>query len=101
MGQINQVIIQAGTNVLHGGDAGYGSRTFLRITDLRGTCMDAEVKRNSFGDTEEVVISLGGDAELHTFITALKFAVRVFEEEDGPVQAKYPVQPLPRRLRRA
>jgi len=71
---------EAGTNGPQGGDAGHGSRSFLRITDLSGTCMNVEVTRNSLGDTEGIAISLGGDAELRTFITALRFVLNVFEE---------------------
>ena len=76
----NILEVEAGTNGLHGGDAGHGSRAFLRIKDLGGTCMDAVINRDSWGNAEEIAISLGGDAEICSFISALKFAIKVLEE---------------------
>lgn len=73
----NILKVEVGTNGYMGGDTGHGSRTYFRLSDLGGT--DIEVK--SYGD--DVEISLGGDAELTTFIKALKFAIKILESQAG------------------
>lgn len=71
----NILEVEAGTNGYHGGDAGHGSKTYLRIQDKGGTACELTMLDGGFD------IVLYGDCELRTFIEALKFAVRVLEEE--------------------
>ena len=74
----NILEVEAGTNGYQGGDTGHGSRTYFRIHDLGGT--DIEVHAlGQYGD-EGLEVSLGGDSELETIITALKFITRVLED---------------------
>jgi len=42
--------------------------------------MEAFVKKDMFGKTEEVTIRLGGDWELSVFVQALEFAVKTLNE---------------------
>lgn len=67
--------VTVGTNGYHGGDAGKGSRTYLRIV---GDGADIEVTPQPSGGG--VTIELGGDAELSTFIQALEFAAQTLRE---------------------
>jgi len=74
----NILEVEAGTNGYQGGDTGHGSRTYFRIKDLAGT--DIEVRAlGRFGD-EGFEVSLGGDCELETMISALKFITKVLED---------------------
>ena len=80
----NILEVEAGTNGYHGGDSGRGSRTYFRIIDLGGT--DIEVHAlGKYGD-EGFEVFLGGDCELETIITALKFITQVLEEESKEVR---------------
>lgn len=72
----NIVEVEAGTNGYHGGDSGHGSRTYIRIEDLGGTDLTVQqTKENG------VVLALGGDSELTTIIEALKFILKVLEDQ--------------------
>ena len=71
----NVLEVEAGTNGYKCGDAGHGSKTFFSINDMCSTAIDV----NKVGSGFEVV--LYGDSELDTIIEALKFIVRVLEEE--------------------
>ncbi len=75
----NTIEVEAGTTGFRGGDAGHGARTYFRIKDLG--CTDMKITTITGG----VVIELGGDAEIITFIKALEFAVGILKyktEED-------------------
>ncbi len=75
----NIIEVEAGTTGFRGGDTGHGARTYFRIKDLGGT--DMKITNINGG----VVIELGGDAEIITFIKALEFAVSILKyktEED-------------------
>lgn len=61
--------VTVGTNGTMGGDAGHGSRTYLRL-DSDG----ADVEISTHGAGTGVTIEMGGDSELRTFINALEFA---------------------------
>ena len=80
----NVLEVEAGTNGYQGGDAGHGSRTYFRIHDLGGTDIEIHVL-GRYGD-EGLEVSLGGDSELETIITALKFITNVLEDESKGVQ---------------
>jgi len=74
----NVLEVEAGTNGYQGGDTGHGSRTYLRIEDEGGT--DIQVRPlGRYGD-EGFEVTLGGDCELETIITALKFITKVLED---------------------
>lgn len=82
----NTLEVEVGTNGFKGGSAEHGSRTYLRITDLGNTDMFVKTSRRPYSNnTCEVEFFLGGDCELETIIRALKFAVKVLEEESAEV----------------
>ena len=80
----NVLEVEAGTNGYQGGDTGHGSRTYFRISDLGGTDIQAHVL-GKYGD-EGFEVALGGDCELETIITALKFITRVLEDQAKEVR---------------
>lgn len=70
--------VEAGTNGYQGGDTGHGSRTYFRIENEGGT--DIQVcPLGRYGD-EGFEVTLGGDCELETIITALKFITKVLDD---------------------
>ena len=74
----NILEVEAGTNGYQGGDTGHGSRTYFRIENEGGT--DIQVRPlGRYGD-EGFEVTLGGDCELETIITALKFITKVLED---------------------
>lgn len=80
----NVLEVEAGTNGYQGGDSGHGSRTYFRIENAGGTDIEARLI-GPYG-TDGIEISLGGDSELETIITALKFITKVLE--DGAMEVK-------------
>lgn len=76
----NILEVEVGTTGYKGGDSGHGGRTYFRLLDLGST--DINVDCDEFGNSE-VVIELGGDTELQTFIEALKYVVKVLEEQSN------------------
>ena len=74
----NMLEVEAGTNGFKGGNAEHGSRTYFRIRDLGGTDMFVKTSRRPFSNNT-------GDCELETIIRALKFVVKVLEEESAEV----------------
>ena len=79
----NILEVEAGTNGYQGGDTGHGSRTYFRIQVLGSTDIQAHVL-GKYGD-EGFEVSLGGDCELETVITALKFITKVLEDQSKEV----------------
>jgi len=77
----NILEVEAGTNGYQGGDTGHGSRTYIRIQDMGGTDISVHPTHDYTGDTDGVVIALGGDAELTTIIEALKFIEKVLDDQ--------------------
>jgi hypothetical protein len=78
----NAIEVEIGTTGFKGGNADHGSRTYIRIRDLGGTDMYVKTSRRPFSNnTAEFEVFLGGDCELETMLRALKFAVKVLEEE--------------------
>lgn len=80
----NVLEVEAGTNGYQGGDSGHGSRTYFRIENAGGTDIEARLI-GPYG-TDGIEISLGGDSELETIITALKFITKVLA--DGAMEVK-------------
>ena len=74
----NVLVVEAGTNGYQGGDSGHGSRTYFRIENAGGTDIEAHLI-GPYG-TDGIEVSLGGDCELETIITALKFITKVLED---------------------
>ena len=82
----NAIEVEVGTNGFKGGNAEHGSRTYFRITDIGNTDMFVKTSRRPFSNnTESAEFILGGDCELETIIRALKFVVKVLEEESAEV----------------
>lgn len=77
----NILEVEAGTTGYKGGDSGHSGRTYFRISDQGGTDMHTHVRCDGFGYTEDIEVTLGGDCELETIIRALKFIVKVLEDE--------------------
>jgi len=80
----NILEVEAGTNGYQGGDTGHGSRTYFRIRDLGSTDIQAHAL-GKYGD-EGFEVTLGGDCELETIITALKFITQVLEDQAKEVR---------------
>lgn len=67
--------VTVGTNGEHGGDAGHGSRTYFHLNS-DGASIEIAVTDVGRG----VVIELGGDSELRTFVEALEFAAKTLRD---------------------
>ncbi len=80
----NVLEVEAGTTGFMGGDTGHGGRTYFRIQDEGSTDMKVNTYVDKFGRKGFEVL-LGGDCELETMIRALKFIVKVLEEESQEV----------------
>lgn len=74
----NLLEVEAGTNGYHGGDSGHGSRSYFRIENQGGT--DIRVKPLGCHGEEGFEVIIGGDCELETMITALKFITQALED---------------------
>jgi len=72
----NILEVEVGTTGYQGGDTGHGGRTYFRLKDLASTDITANVIKDKYGDTEEVIIEFGGDCELETFIESLEIAIK-------------------------
>ena len=79
----NILEVEAGTTGYKGGDSAYGCATYFRIQDE--ACTDITVNPLGYRGDEGFEVVLGGDTELSTIITALKFIVKVLEEESQGV----------------
>ena len=77
----NILSVEAGTNGYQGGDTGHGCRTYIRIQNEGGTDITARAIKDSLGRTQGIELMLGGDSELSTIIEALKFTVKVLEDQ--------------------
>lgn len=81
----NGLDVVAGTNGYKGGDAGHGSRTYVSIKDAFGSDIMVKAIPESDETNGGVEIVLGGDSELNTMIKALKFVVKVLEDQSNEV----------------
>jgi len=77
----NIIEVEVGTNGYQGGDSGHGGRTYFRLEDLAGTDITTRIIKNEFGDQAGIIVELGGDCELSTFIEALEFTIKVLKEQ--------------------
>lgn len=81
----NILEVEAGTTGYRGGDTGHGGRTYFRIQNEAGTDMEIHSYSDRYNyyvsDECGVEVALGGDCELETMIQALKFIVKVLEDE--------------------
>ena len=81
----SSIEVEAGTTGFKGGNAGFGGRTYIRVRDLGGTDMFVKRANAKNGNTSEFELYLGGDSELKNMLRALKFVVRVLEDESKEV----------------
>ena len=72
----NSLYVEVGTTGFKGGDSGYGGRTFFLLNNVAST----DIKIDSLYP-DKVVICLGGDSELKTFIEALEFAADTLRKQ--------------------
>lgn len=73
---------EAGTNGYQGGDAGHGSRVFLRLADLRGSDFCYEYDGEELNASpDEIVIALAGDAELSAIKDVLRWWLFILEAQ--------------------
>lgn len=70
----------AGTNGYQGGDAGHGSRTFIRVMDTGCTSMTVKRLENKWGE-QGFSVELAGDCELQNLIWGLQFVVDVLRDQ--------------------
>ena len=80
----NILEVEAGTTGFMGGDTGHGGRTYFRIQDEGSTDRKINTYVDRYG-CRGVEVFLGGDCELETTIRALKFIIKVLEEESQEV----------------
>ena len=80
----NILEVEAGTTGFMGGDTGHGGRTYFRIQDEGSTDMKINTYVDRYG-CRGFEAFLGGDCELETTIRALKFIIKVLEEESREV----------------
>lgn len=74
----NILEVEVGTTGFCGGDTGHGARTYFRLEDLGGTDITARVIEGA-----GVVVELGGDTEIDTFISALEYAANILKNKVG------------------
>ena len=79
----NIITVEAGTTGYKGGDSGHGGRTYIRLEDSAGTDITINPIKNMGNGGVEII--LGGDAELETIITSLKFIIKVLEDQSNEV----------------
>lgn len=80
----NNLQVEAGTTGFMGGDTGHGGRTYFRISDEGGTDIHVTPFIDKYG-CNGFEVTLGGDCELETMIRALKFILKVLEDESEEV----------------
>lgn len=80
----NILEVVAGTTGYKGGDSGHGGRTYFSIID--SGCTDIHVRAIGIDGHTGLEVTLGGDSELTTIITALKFITKVLEDGAKGVQ---------------
>lgn len=73
----NTLEVEAGTTGY--GDSRHDCHTYFRITN--GGCTNIHVKTKGDDGDEGFEVTLGGNSELETIIRALKFIVKILEEQ--------------------
>jgi len=89
----NILRVAAGTTGYCGGDAGHGGRTIFEIEDLGNTDISITPIKGEFNGG--VLIELGGDSEMETFVEALEWAAstlrkQMAQAEGGSARHRYP-----------
>ena len=74
----NLLEVEAGTNGFQGGDAGHGSRAYIRIENMGGTAI--QVNALGHDGAHGFELHLCCDRQLETMITALKFITKALED---------------------
>lgn len=72
--------VEVGTNGYKGGDAGHGSRAFVRFKDQGGTAWSLTVDGQTVEGPTEVRLSFGGDAELSNLADALEWMALILRQ---------------------
>lgn len=78
----NLLSVRVGTTGPCGGDSGHGGRVFLQIIDDGSTDLRIRVNDDKEQSVQKIALILGGDAEMETFLLALKFAVEHLSNPD-------------------
>lgn len=76
----NILKVKVGTTGYCGGDSGHGGKSFVEIENEASTDWDIHAARSYDRELEKVRLDFAGDAELTTFIQALRFAADALEE---------------------
>ena len=79
----NGLEVEAGTNGLHGGDGGHGSRAYIRITDLGGS--DIRFVRES---EKSLIMEICGDSEIQSIICAMRFVADHLSDQIKELKVK-------------
>ena len=69
--------VQAGTTGYKGGDAGYGSRAYMRCVNAGGSDIEYRVSE----DGKELEIVAAGDCEIEMLINALRAAAETLNRQ--------------------
>ena len=77
----NILEVEAGTNGYKGDNFGHASRTYIRLQNIMDTDMRVKETHDGDGNVDGFVLEMAGDSELTTIINALKFVVKVLDEQ--------------------
>lgn len=95
---LNSMAVMVGTNGSQGGDAGHGSRTYIRLQDISGTDFSARAfgRMGSNYGNGGVEIVFAGDSELHVAIEMFQYIADTLKKQadrarecNRPVCAKW------------
>lgn len=95
---LNSMAVMVGTNGSRGGDAGHGSRTYIRLQDISGTDFSARAfgRMGSNYGNGGVEIVFAGDSELHVAIEMFQYIADTLKKQadharecNRPVCAKW------------
>jgi hypothetical protein len=73
--------VEVGSNGLQGGDAGHGSRTYIRLYDMGGGYkLEFRIRKGKY-DHDDLLITAGGDDELQTLAEVFRFVAGQLDEK--------------------
>ncbi len=80
---LNSMAVMVGTNGSQGGDAGHGSRTYIRLQDISGTDFSARAfgRMGSNYGNGGVEIVFAGDSELHVAIEMFQYIADTLKKQ--------------------
>lgn len=88
----NILEVEAGTTGFKGGDSGHGGRTFFSIEDGANSDLRVKLVKNEGSpvyietlELKRIEVMLGGDCELESIVTGLKFITKVLEDQMNQV----------------